>query len=78
MQAAANAFAAPAMRAGAGQRAQALNDCVKTIRGAALKAKLQEAARKLKAGDISAAEEYRQTGKQLQEVSRIQIEVQTE
>ena len=76
IQTAANAFAAPAMRAGAAQRAQALNDCVKTIREAAIKKDMQEAAKRLRAGDRNAAEEYRQAGRLLQQVSQIHIEVQ--
>lgn len=76
IQTAANAFAAPAMRAGAAQRAQALNDCVKTIREAAIKKDMQEAAKRLRAGDSNAAEEYRQAGRLLQQVSQIHIEVQ--
>jgi DNA primase len=73
IQTAANAFSAAEMRARAEQRAQALNDCVRTIREASLKAKLQEAAKRLKSGDASAAVEYREAAKQLQEVPRIQI-----
>lgn len=76
IQTAANAFAAPAMRAGAAQRAQALSDCVKTIREAALKKRIQGAAKRLRAGDPEAAEEYRQLGRLLQQVSAIHIEAQ--
>ena len=64
------------MRAGAAQRAQALSDCVKTIREAALKKRIQGAAKRLRAGDPEAAEKYRQLGRLLQQVSAIHIEAQ--
>ena len=78
IQTAANAFAVAEMRAGASQRAQALNDCVKTIREASLKAQMQEALRKLQAGDAAAAGLYREAGKELAKVPGIRIQVRND